>query len=76
MMDKESTRFEDPRNITVGKARVIWAEAAHPISTGARHPEGYVLPGGARTASRIEAHAAAVWIDGMTKNHAIHAKNA
>ena len=38
--------FNDPRNITVGKARVIWARAC------GRHPEGYVLPGGAFFAIR------------------------
>ena len=45
--------FNDPRNVTVGKARVIWAKSC------GRHPEGYVLPGGHRTQNRMTAQHAA-----------------
>lgn len=45
--------FNDPRNVTVGYARVIWAKAC------GRLPEGYVLPGGARTTNRMTAQHAA-----------------
>ena len=45
--------FNDPRNVTVGKARVIWAKAC------GCHPEGYVLPGGHRTQNRMTAQHAA-----------------
>ena len=56
--------FNDPRNVTVGKARVIWAKACgrHPegyVLPGGRHPEGYVLPGGHRTQNRMTAQHAA-----------------
>jgi len=46
--------FSDPRNITVGAARVIWAKAI------GHRPEGWCLPGGLRTTDRHEAHACAV----------------
>jgi hypothetical protein len=48
-----STLFTDPKNITVGNARVIWARATDIL------PEGWVLPGGRRVQSFVEAHAAA-----------------
>jgi len=55
-------RFDDVRNITVGKGRVIWAPAT---VTGSKQffPEGWVLPGGRRTLDREEAEAAARAID-------------
>ncbi len=46
--------FKDPRNITVGLARVIWTPAI-----GFR-PEGWCLPGGLRTTDKHEAQAWAV----------------
>lgn len=49
----QAPAFNDPRNIIVGNARVIWARAC------GRHPEGYVLPGGARTTNRFTAQHAA-----------------
>ena len=64
--EAQSTAFDDPRNIIVGKARVIWAPACWPI-TGDRQPEGYVLPGGVRTANRLEAHAVAVEMDRLSQ---------
>ena len=51
--DLPSQSFSDPRNVTVGKARVIWAKAC------GRHQEGYVLPGGRRTQNRMTAQHAA-----------------
>lgn len=64
--EAQETAFTDPRNIIVGKARVIWAPACWPI-TGDRQPEGYVLPGGVRTANRLEAHAVAVEMDRLSQ---------
>ena len=46
--------FTDKRNITIGKARVIYA-----LSTG-NLPDGWVLPGGRRTTDQFEARAHAV----------------
>ena len=63
--DAQETAFTDPRNVTVGKGRVIWAKAT--MTTGGhRQPEGYVLPGGERTPSRLVAHAMAVEIDRLS----------
>jgi len=55
-----SPAFDDPKNITVGKARVIWAKAVPPLAH-----EGWVLPGGSRTANFAEAHACAVRMDAL-----------
>ena len=52
--------FCDPKNITVGKARVIWAKA---IQYGPA--EGWALPGGGRTANFAEAHACAARMDAL-----------
>ena len=60
--EAQETTFTDPRNICVGKARVIWAPACWPIA-GDRQPEAWVLPGGVRTTNRLEAHAVAVEMD-------------
>ncbi len=49
-----SPPFTDPKNITVGKARVIWVKAID------YRPEGWVLPGGLRTQNFAEAHGVAV----------------
>lgn len=58
MTDQQpSPRFNDHRNLTVGRARVIWAPA------WAFLPEGWVLPGGRRTEIFAEAHGVAVEMD-------------
>jgi hypothetical protein len=49
--------FDDPRNITVGSIRIIWAKAV------GHRPEGWCLPGGLRTTNRVEAHAAAMQLE-------------
>lgn len=54
-----SPAFDDPKNITVGRARVIWARKTGNI------PEGWVLPGETRTANFAEAHACAVRMDAL-----------
>ena len=46
--------FNDWRNITVGRARVIYALETTGTS-GVRHPEGWALVGGNRTTDRSEA---------------------
>lgn len=56
----KSPRFDDPKNITVGRARVIWAPAIM-----WREIEGWVLPGGRRTQDKIEAYRAAEAMDQM-----------
>ena len=63
--EAQSTAFDDPRDITVGKGRVIWAKACWPVA-GERQPEAWVLPGGVRTANRVEAYAMAVEIDRLS----------
>lgn len=63
--DAQETAFTDERNVTIGKGRIIWAKAAHPTG-GDLCPEGYVLPGGERTPSRLVAHALAVEIDRLS----------
>ena len=50
--------FNDPKNITVGRARVIWAPAIM-----WRTIEGWVLPGGRRTQNFAEAHGVACVMD-------------
>lgn len=54
--------FDHPRNITVGKARVIYAM---PVTEdfAIKHPEGWVLPGGRRTQDYLEAYSMAVRMD-------------
>lgn len=49
--------FSDARNINYGEARVIWAPAR------GYQPEGWILPGGARTQNFAEAHGVAVAMD-------------
>ena len=46
----KSPRFDDPKNITVGRVRGF----DRPIQ-----PEGWILPGGRRTQDKIEAYRAA-----------------
>lgn len=60
--DRRSAPFTDPRNITVGNARVIWAQETRTTS-GGLCPDGWVLPGGLRTTNRDEAHQMAVHMD-------------
>jgi hypothetical protein len=60
--EKSIARFDDVRNITVGKGRIIWAPATV-VGTNRFLPEGWVLPGGKRTLDREEAEAAARAID-------------
>lgn len=62
---EKSPPFDHPRNITVGKARVIYALAVMGFSKPI-HPEGWVLPGGRRTTDFAEAHAAAARMEGLT----------
>jgi len=51
--------FNDPRNITVGATRVVWAKATGP------HSEGWVLPGGVRTQDRGRAVAHAMQMEAL-----------
>lgn len=62
MTDDKATSpaFCDPKNITYGRARVIWAKAVPPLAH-----EGWVLPGETRTANFAEAHACAVRMDAL-----------
>jgi hypothetical protein len=53
--------FNDPRNITIGTARVIYAEATRPRAK-APVQAGWVLPGGERTDDYNEAVRVAQWI--------------
>lgn len=58
----EKAHFDHPHNITVGRGRVIFAEACTPV--GANLCErGWVLPGGARTTNRAIAEMVAGRID-------------
>lgn len=50
-------KFNDPRDISRGYGRVIWATAT--TARGIYYPEGWVLPGGIRTNVRARAEAVA-----------------
>ena len=63
--------FADPRDITRGYGRVIWATATTDAQ-GIYHPEGWALPGGARTNVRARAEAAADHIHDLTINSRKH----
>lgn len=65
--DSFSGRFDDPRNIHVGNARVIWAKETRPIN-GLPRQEGWVLPGGRRTTDRGEAREVAAQMDIAIRN--------
>ena len=54
----KSPRFDDPKNITVGRARVIYVRAIRGFDRPIQ-PEGWILPGGRRTQDKIEAYRAA-----------------
>jgi len=64
--DLPSQAFSDPRNITIGTARIIWA------SKCGRLDEGWVIPGGWRTQNRFTANAAAQKIAQLTLNTRNH----
>ena len=57
--------FVHPGNITVGKGRVLFAEAINDGRTVM--PAGWVLPGGRRTQDRDEAVAVATEIERITE---------
>lgn len=61
--------FHHPKNISVGRGRILWAASATCIS-GIHHPEGWVLPGGARTNSSEVAHQVTLEIDLMSRGSA------
>lgn len=54
--------FDDKRNVTVGVGRVIYARSSMDRD-GRYFPEGWVLPGGARTDNHERAYAVARAID-------------
>lgn len=58
--------FDHPKNIEIGKGRVIWAEGKT-CAAGIHHPEGWVLPGGLRTRDSDVAHAAAATINELSR---------
>ena len=58
----KAPRFDHPNDMTVGKARVIYAPAVMGYSKPI-HPEAWVLPGGRRTQDKIEAYRAAQWLN-------------
>ncbi len=62
--DNGATVFVHPKNITVGRGRVLWADATT-CTNGLTYPAGWVLPGGARTLDEVAAHTAAIALDRM-----------
>ena len=62
MRDTPIAAFEDPRNITRGKGRIVYAPAAVDCS-GKTRGAGWVLPGGERTTNESHARDAADWIN-------------
>lgn len=67
---KDCFKFEDPRDISVGVGRIVWArelkyDGFHPKFVGRTLPEGWVLPGGERTKDRAAAEAAAAVINSV-----------
>jgi len=72
MSEREFFRFTNPLDITIGRGRIIWAEALtyegkRPPYQGGTFLEGWVLPGGERTQDRERAEAVARAIDGKSK---------
>jgi hypothetical protein len=65
------SKFNDPRDITVGRGRIIYARATVDFN-GNKHPEGWVLPGGQRTRSREIAETVAHNIDQITAARSIN----
>lgn len=65
--------FNDPRNLHVGRARLIYAKKTDittPSGEFKELPEGWVLPGGARLQNYEEAQAAARRLDDLIRfNH-------
>jgi hypothetical protein len=59
--DRTQFSFDDPRDITIGVGRIVWAKAKYRDEK--RFPEGWILPGGKRTLSQDEAEFAAKQID-------------
>ena len=58
--------FEDARNLEYGQARILYGTATETAARG-KYEEGWVLPGGTRTADFEVAHAAVQWIDEQIK---------
>lgn len=58
--------FDDPRNLTIGDARVIYAGATVTCS-GKRCLAGWVAPGGRRIGNQFEALAVASRMDAMLR---------
>lgn len=56
--ENEMFRFNDPRDIRLGKARIIWGTKTT-TSTGETLESGWVMPGGARTNNAAIAFGAA-----------------
>ena len=59
-----ATPFNDRRNVTVQRGRIIWAPMTQNM------PAGYVLPGGQRTPDEGEAWLMAAQIDKITRGEA------
>lgn len=64
-------QFNDPRDISRGYGRVIWATATTD-ARGIYHPEGWVLPGGIRTNVRARAERVADRIHDIAINTRKH----
>lgn len=60
---QSEARFDHPKNINYGQARVIYAM---PV---AYRPLGWVMPGGMRTTDYSEAYACAVRMDALLVRH-------
>lgn len=59
-------RFDHPKNITFGRARIVYAPAQK--TTGGEHfTEGWALPGGRRTVDPSRALRIAQAIDAMSR---------
>lgn len=65
---KDRFTFSDPRDITIGAARIVWAsrlryDGHRSDMQGVTYPAGWVLPGGTRTQSKEEAEQVASTIN-------------
>lgn len=60
-----SAHFNDPRNVEVGRARVIWAIECRPLGSASKIAAGWALPGGTRTTDRDEAVMVACALDAL-----------
>jgi len=69
--ENEMFRFNDPRDIRLGKARIIWGTETT-TSTGETLESGWVMPGGARTNNAAIAFGAGGVINSISRRSGVY----